>query len=211
MRRPPRCGRNSTLLVESTLARRARGPPPASVPRSRPRPRGVRRGSGRRPASSSSRSSSGRSLLRGDRATLISSRRSHLAPDLTHRPSPHLRSDASRIVQRNAPRSPGERLNEADVVLGLDAASIRRRSSRSSSSSSRNFPASRRATITTSRSPTGARPPAPLDPLGAHVSRRQHRTVIYLSAEYLIGPQLGNNLLTLGMRARRARRWSRSA
>src|SRR5258705_9179629 len=27
----------------------------------------------------------------------------------------------------------------------------------------------------------------------------QHRTVIYLSAEYLLGPQLGNNMLALGI------------
>ena len=27
----------------------------------------------------------------------------------------------------------------------------------------------------------------------------QHRTVIYLSAEYLMGPQLGNNLFNLGI------------
>jgi glucan phosphorylase len=37
----------------------------------------------------------------------------------------------------------------------------------------------------------------------------EHRTVIYLSAEYLMGPQLGHNLLNLGDRGRAAREAAR--
>ena len=35
----------------------------------------------------------------------------------------------------------------------------------------------------------------------------KHRSVVYLSAEYLIGPQLGASLLTLGIADRSVRRW----
>ena len=34
--------------------------------------------------------------------------------------------------------------------------------------------------------------------------QRKHRTVIYLSAEYLLGPQLGDNFMNLGIEARGA-------
>ena len=84
------------------------------------------------------------------------------------------------------------------------ARSIGRRSPgtwwRSSSSSWPSFPACH-----PQRPLPGARlrdprsPAAPLGAIGAHLLEGRHRTVIYLSAEYLIGPQLAANLLNLGI------------
>ena len=98
-------------------------------------------------------------------------------------------------------------INADDVVLGVDAAAIRRAFIQKLFFELAKFPG-----VATRNDHYLALARAVRDRILQRWVRSartylegQHRTVIYLSAEYLIGPQLGNNLLSLGIERPRAK------
>ncbi len=99
------------------------------------------------------------------------------------------------------PGRPAKDVNADDVVLGLDAASIRRSFVEKLFFEVAKFPG-----VATRNDHYLALARAVRDRILHRWIRsartyleEQHRTVIYLSAEYLMGPQLGHNLLNLGI------------